>query len=162
MDQMAATHTAPTKQAPDTAAAAIVSLKGAGVFRSGRWLVRGIDVDIRPGEILTLIGPNGSGKSTTAKMVLGINKTDEGSAWRAPGLVVGYVPQKLSIDWTLPLSVERFMRLTQPLSKSEINAALTRTGVAHLAKSAFIRVRFLLRALCALRGSQLPTTTSPG
>ncbi|TDH39437.1 ATP-binding cassette domain-containing protein [Pseudohoeflea suaedae] len=123
------------KQAPDTTGPAIVSLRGAGVFRSGRWLVRGIDVEIRPGEILTLIGPNGSGKSTTAKMVLGIEKPDEGSAWRAPDLVVGYVPQKLSVDWTLPLSVERFMRLTRSLSKAESDAALARTGVAHLAGS---------------------------
>jgi len=135
MDQLADIQTAPEQPSPDKDAFPIVSLKGAGVFRSGRWLVRGIDVDLKPGEILTLIGPNGSGKSTTAKMVLGIEKTDEGSAWRAPDLVVGYVPQKLSVDWTLPLSVERFMRLTRSLSKSEIYAALTRTGVAHLAKS---------------------------
>ena len=113
----------------------LVSLNKAGVFRSGRWLVRGIDVDICPGEILTLIGPNGSGKSTTAKMALGIVKPDEGSAVRASGLVVGYVPQKLSVDWTLPLTVERFMRLTQPLSRSDTEAALTRTGVAHLARA---------------------------
>ena len=135
MDQLADIQTAPEQPSPDKDAFPIVSLKGAGVFRSGRWLVRGIDVDIRPGEILSLIGPNGSGKSTTAKMALGLEKTDEGSAWRAPGLVVGYVPQKLSVDWTLPLSVERFMRLTQPLAKAEIKAALERTGVSHLARA---------------------------
>lgn len=135
MDQIAANTPASAKQAPNSAASPIVSLKGAGVFRSGRWLVRGIDVDIRPGEILTLIGPNGSGKSTTAKMALGLEKIDEGSAWRAPGLVIGYVPQKLSVDWTLPLSVECFMRLTQPLPKAAIMAALERTGVAHLARA---------------------------
>ena len=80
----------------------LVSLTGAGVFRSGRWLVRGVDMAIEPGEIVTLIGPNGSGKSTSARMALGILKPDEGTAWQRPGLRVAYVPQKLSIDWTMP------------------------------------------------------------
>ena len=58
----------------------LVSLADAGIFRSGRWLVRGVDLAVAPGEIVTLIGPNGSGKSTTAKMALGIWKPDEGRA----------------------------------------------------------------------------------
>ncbi|MCB1462822.1 MAG: ATP-binding cassette domain-containing protein, partial [Nitratireductor sp.] len=91
---------------------ALVELNDAGLRRSGRWLVRGVDLSVSRGEIVTLIGPNGSGKSTTARMALGIEMPDEGSASRARGLRIGYVPQKLSIDWTLPLNVERFMRLT--------------------------------------------------
>jgi len=117
--------------APDT----LVSLAGAGVRRSGRWLVRGIDLDVRRGEIVTLIGPNGSGKSTTAKTAIGVMKADEGTVRRKAGLRVGYVPQKLSIDWTLPLTVERLMKLTGPLPKSEIAEALEAVGIAHLAKA---------------------------
>jgi zinc transport system ATP-binding protein len=93
----------------------------AGIQKSGSWLVRGVDLTVSPGEIVTLIGPNGSGKSTTAKMALGIHKPTEGSAVRRNGLSVGYVPQKLSIDWTLPLNVKRFMRLTNPLSDAELH-----------------------------------------
>lgn len=117
--------------APDT----LVSLEGAGVRRGGRWLVRGIDLDVRRGEIVTLIGPNGSGKSTTAKTAIGVIKADEGTVRRQPGLRVGYVPQKLSIDWTLPLTVERLMKLTGPLPKTEIAEALEAVGIAHLAKA---------------------------
>lgn len=113
----------------------LVSLDNAGVRRAGRWLVRGVSLAIRPGEILTLIGPNGSGKSTTAKMALGVLKPDEGSATRRPGLNVGYVPQKIAIDWTLPLSVERFMRLTSRLEDGELSSALERTGVGHLRRA---------------------------
>jgi zinc transport system ATP-binding protein len=87
---------------------------------------------VRPGEIVTLIGPNGSGKSTTARMVLGIIRPDEGTVKRRQRLTVGYVPQKISIDWTLPLSVDRFMRLTARLADDEIDRALTATAVAHL------------------------------
>ncbi|HSM41509.1 MAG TPA: metal ABC transporter ATP-binding protein [Afifellaceae bacterium] len=113
----------------------LVELSGAGLYRDGRWLVRGVDLGVRRGEIVTLIGPNGSGKSTTARMALGILKPDEGTARRLSGLTVGYVPQKLSIDWTLPLNVERLMRLTSRLDAAEIADALSRVGIAHLANA---------------------------
>ena len=110
----------------------LVELDGAGVNRAGRWLVRGVSLSIRKGEILTLIGPNGSGKSTTARMALGVLNPDEGRAMRQPGLKVGYVPQKVSIDWTLPLTVERFMRLTGNIARADVDAAMERTGVSKL------------------------------
>ncbi|MCY0094285.1 metal ABC transporter ATP-binding protein [Hoeflea ulvae] len=113
----------------------LISLTHAGVERAGRWLVRGVDLAVSQGEIVTLIGPNGSGKSTTAKMALGVMKPDAGSAQRAPGLKVGYVPQKLSIDWTLPLTVARFMHLTGTPTANQVDHALAATGIAHLAQS---------------------------
>jgi zinc transport system ATP-binding protein len=113
----------------------LVTLENAGVLRQGRWIVRGVGFSLKPGEILTLIGPNGSGKTTTTRMALGILKPDEGVARRRDGLRVGYVPQKVAIDWTLPLDVSRFMRLTQTLPDSELSAALEMTGVAHLARA---------------------------
>ncbi|MEX0343569.1 MAG: ATP-binding cassette domain-containing protein [Rhizobiaceae bacterium] len=111
----------------------LVTLSESGVFRAGRWLVRGVSLTVDPGEIVTLIGPNGSGKSTTARMALGVLKPDEGSTSQRAGLRVAYVPQKLSIDWTLPLSVRRFMRLTGPVSDRKVDAAIAATGVQHLA-----------------------------
>lgn len=109
----------------------LVRLDRAGIRKNGKWLVRGVDLTVSAGEIVTLIGPNGSGKSTTAKMALGILKPSEGRAERRPGLKVGYVPQKLAIDWTLPLTVARFMRLTNPLSDAACRAALAQTGAEH-------------------------------
>lgn len=113
----------------------LVSLEGAGVRRGGRWLVEGIDLAIRPGEIVTLIGPNGSGKSTTARMVTGVLRPDIGTVARRAGLTIGYVPQKLSIDWTLPLTVERLMSLTARHSRADTAAALASVGIPHLARS---------------------------
>ncbi|MTI00365.1 metal ABC transporter ATP-binding protein [Roseibium sp. RKSG952] len=114
---------------------ALVSLEQAGVRRGVQWLVRGVDMSVEPKQIVTLIGPNGSGKSTSAKMALGIVKPTEGSARRRPGLKIGYVPQKLMVDWTLPLTVNRFMRLTERLSDAQTMAALDETGAGHLARS---------------------------
>lgn len=111
----------------------LITLDGAGIYRAGQWLVRDVSFSLNAGEIVTLIGPNGSGKSTTAKMALGILTADEGNVTQQPGLRVAYVPQKLSIDWTLPLTVQRFMRLTGQLSSSAAEEAMTATGVDHLA-----------------------------
>ncbi len=110
----------------------LAELKDAGVHSNGKWLVRGVSFDISMGEIVTLIGPNGSGKSTTAKMLLGVLKPDEGSVNFHGSPTIGYVPQKLSLDWTLPLSVERLMGLTGNSAKLDIDNALARTGVPHL------------------------------
>jgi zinc transport system ATP-binding protein len=111
----------------------LARLENAGYAVNGRQLVHGVNLTVRRGEIVTLIGPNGSGKSTTAKLVLGIRKPTQGRALRAGGLRIGYVPQRLQIDWTLPLTVARFMRLTGRLSKSRLKEALAATGVDHLA-----------------------------
>lgn len=118
-----------------TADTPLISLHNAGVERNGRWLVRDVDLTVSRGEIVTLIGPNGSGKSTTVKLALGILQPDEGRSGPAPGVRVGYVPQKLHIDWTVPLSVTRLMRLTTPMTEREVDRALDRVGIAHLRKA---------------------------
>ena len=110
----------------------LVSLENVGVLRGGRWLVRGVEFSVSRGEIVTLIGPNGSGKSTSAKAAIGVLKPDEGRVKRLAGLKVGYVPQKLSIDWTLPLTVRRLMTLTGPLPERDMGAALEAAGIAHM------------------------------
>lgn len=130
-------HTSPTTDTGTIKPAnpPLIELKDAGVFRDGRWLVRNINLTVSAGEIVTLIGPNGSGKSTTAKMALYITKPDEGSVTHQPNLRIGYVPQKLNLDRTLPLSVERLMTLTAKVSKADILKALERVGIAHLLKA---------------------------
>lgn len=110
----------------------LVSLTNAGVERAGNWLVRGVDFAVHRREIVTLIGPNGSGKSTTAKMALGVLKPDEGRSERRDGLVVGYVPQQIAIDWTLPLTVARFMHLTGRIDNAYADHAMQATGINHL------------------------------
>jgi zinc transport system ATP-binding protein len=119
----------------DTEKDILVSLDNAGVSMSDKWLVRGVSLDVRRGEIVTLIGPNGSGKSTTAKMALGVINPSEGSAWCRRDICVSYVPQKLSVDWTMPLTVNRFMTLTQTANDSDVQQALNSAGIEHLKNS---------------------------
>ena len=111
----------------------LVSLENAGIFKSPKWLIRGVSLEVKSGQIVTLIGPNGSGKTTTAKMVLNILEPDEGSLKRYTNKIA-YVPQKINIDWTLPLRVVDFMRLTNNLNNNEIIESLSQTGVEKLIK----------------------------
>ena len=109
----------------------LVRLNKVGFRQNKKWLVEGVSLEVKKGKIITLIGPNGSGKSTTAKIALGIYKDIEGSVEKHTNKV-GYVPQKITIDWTLPLRVKDFMILTEVLQEEEIDDALSLTGVMHL------------------------------
>ena len=109
----------------------LVKLDNAGVYKSSKWLVRGISFEVNQGQIVTLIGPNGSGKTTTAKMILNILNADEGLIISDTNKMA-YVPQKINIDWTMPLRVIDFMKLTSSLNNIDIIESLTLTGVEKL------------------------------
>ena len=109
----------------------LIKLENVGIFQDNKWLVHDVSLEIERGKILTLIGPNGSGKTTTAKIALGIHKNIKGKVTKNTNKI-GYVPQKISIDWTLPIRVIDFMSLTQTLQFDEVVSALKLTEVEHL------------------------------
>ena len=109
----------------------LLKVENVGVSMNDKSLVKGVSFEVKQGEIVTLIGPNGSGKSTTAKIALGIYKKIDGKV-KTYTNKIGYVPQKILIDWTLPIRVSDFMTLTEELTQDQINIALNLTGVEHL------------------------------
>ena len=96
---------------------------------AGQRVLRGVSLSIAKGEIVTIVGPNGSGKSTLLRVLIGALKPDKGSVTRAAGLKIGYVPQRLHIDPTLPMTVRRFLDLPKPVPQGDAIAALDRAGV---------------------------------
>ena len=112
--------------------APLVSARDIGVRRSERWIIRHVDVQVPRGALVYVIGANGAGKSTCAKAVLGLIEIDEGAVERAPDVTVGYVPQRLAISPTLPLTLRRLMTLTRRFPRREIEAALDAVGLERL------------------------------
>ncbi|MEX5600329.1 ATP-binding cassette domain-containing protein [Pseudophaeobacter sp. C1-32P7] len=111
----------------------LVSLKGLSVQYGGNTVLSDVNLNIEAGEILTIVGPNGSGKSTLLRSIIGALKPSRGSITRAPGLRIGYVPQKLHIDPTLPLTVRRFLSLPSRVTDAQAEAALAQAGADRLA-----------------------------
>lgn len=113
----------------------LVTLDNISVRFGEQPVLSDISLALQPGRILTLLGPNGAGKSTLVRVVLGLLPVTTGSVERSRDLRIGYVPQKLHIDATLPLSVERFMRLRPGVSKADVLPALKRVQAGHLLTS---------------------------
>ena len=92
--------------------------------------VHGVSLDVAAGSIVTVIGPNGAGKSTLVKVALGLLAPQSGTVTRRSGLVAGYVPQRLEIPASLPLSVHRFLHMAA--AKGDVAAALDRVAAGHV------------------------------
>ena len=106
----------------------LISAHDISVSHGRRLVLEHVDFAIEPGEIVTIVGPNGSGKSTLLRALLGILPVS-GSVTRKPGLVVGYVPQKLALDGSLPMPVGSFLNLPTPHSAVEKSEVLQRVGL---------------------------------
>ncbi len=101
------------------------------IYSNNLEALKGVNLRVEKGDFFALLGSNGSGKTTTAKIALGIHKNIKGKVTKNTKKI-GYVPQKISIDWTLPIRVIDFMSLTQTLQFDEVVSALKLTEVEHL------------------------------
>lgn len=110
----------------------LVKLDGITVCFNGKNVLQDISFDILSDQIVTVIGPNGAGKTTLLKIILGIIRPDQGSVWKKEGIKIGYVPQKLNLPRTVPLTVERFLCLENKYDRAELLQALEETGAQNL------------------------------
>jgi zinc transport system ATP-binding protein len=115
-------------------AAALISARNLHLARSGRTILADIDIDISPGEIVTVIGPNGAGKTTLVRALLGLEPLDRGDIRRKPGLVTGYAPQRFDVDRAIPLTVSRFVALGRNCGPDERARVLKDVGAGSLAE----------------------------
>lgn len=112
--------------------APLIEARDVEVRFGGHAVLSGASVTVRPGEVVTLIGPNGAGKTSLVRALLGLVKPSHGTVQRKSGLVVGYMPQRLSIDPALPITVGRFLALGAPHRTRDIDAALEEAGAGHV------------------------------
>lgn len=123
----------------------LIHCEGLAVTLGGRAVLHQVDFDLEAGEIVTIVGPNGSGKSTLLRAIIGAVTPDRGTITRKPGLRIGYVPQKLALDATLPISARRFLDLPKRVPEAQAQTALARVGAEG----------FLENPLSGLSGGQL-------
>ncbi len=109
----------------------LISANNISVQHSHVAALQNVSLTLDAGEIVTIVGPNGSGKSTLLRVIIGALQPDQGTVTRAPNLRIGYVPQKLAIDATLPMTVRRFLSLPRRISDADADAALAAAGVDH-------------------------------
>ncbi len=130
---------------------AMITVQDLSIQFQDRWVLEHISLSIAPGEVVTLVGPNGSGKTTLVRAILGLIPLYKGTIIRPPDLRIGYMPQRLQIDPTLPLTVKRFLtlgnvRLDEPLLHRLHVCGLLSTAMQHLSGGEMQRV-LLARAL---------------
>jgi zinc transport system ATP-binding protein len=91
-----------------------------------------IDLVVKKGSVVTIIGPNGAGKSTLLKIILGLLKPTAGEALIREKTTIGYMPQKLQLDPSLPITVDYFLRLSMLPRKLSVEEVLQSVGVTRL------------------------------
>ena len=99
-----------------------------------RKILEDINLTVEPGQILTLIGPNGAGKTTLVRIALGLLEPDGGSITRREGLRIGYMPQKIHVEPTLPITVSRFLQLANNRNPSLLGETLDLLRISHLSQ----------------------------
>ncbi|WP_050528532.1 ATP-binding cassette domain-containing protein [Pseudorhodobacter aquimaris] len=118
----------------------LVDVDNISIRYGANTVLSNVSLRIEAGEILTIVGPNGSGKTSLLRAIIGAVKPSKGRVTRSAGVRLGYVPQKLHIDPTLPMTVARFLSLPQAVPVADIEAALKQAGVPDLAKAQMSRL----------------------
>lgn len=110
----------------------LIQAKDIGVTLGGRSILHGISMSVIPEEIVTIVGPNGSGKTTLLRALTGAIEVTTGTVTRHDDLRIGYAPQRLALDSTMPITVDRFLSLMGKTSRAERRAALADVDIESL------------------------------
>ena len=113
----------------------LVQVDNLSVRYGAKTVLSNVSLRVDAGEIVTIVGPNGSGKTSLLRAIIGAVKPVQGTVTQGRGVKIGYVPQKLHIDETLPITVSRFLKLPGGVTVAQINQALIQAGVPDLAKA---------------------------
>ena len=101
----------------------LIEVQNLCVGYGNKEVLRNVNLSLSKNEIVTIVGPNGSGKTTLFKSIIGSTPISSGKVLIRPNIKIGYVPQVLNIDRSLPLTVERFLSLENRRHKREALSA---------------------------------------
>jgi zinc transport system ATP-binding protein len=134
----------------------VAELNRAVVELSGRTVLRGIDLAVPAGQVVTILGANGSGKTTMIRALLGLIPLSSGTAklFGRPltkfrdRARIGFVPQRANVGSGVPATVTEIVSsgrlahrtLFTPMSRAEraiVADAIARVGLSHRAKDSY-------------------------
>ena len=110
----------------------LVELKDICVHFGQKTALQQINMAIYPNTVTTIVGPNGGGKSTLLKVLLKLIKPSSGVVIYGDDVRIGYVPQKIHVDHSLPMTVEKFLSLKKGIKASDIQQAVELLSIPHL------------------------------
>ncbi len=102
------------------------------MFRGQREILKDVSLTVNERDFITVIGPNGAGKSMLLKCLMGFYEPDRGVVSRNRNMRIGYVPQSLTADRALPITVRRFLGLRKKVDGRAICEAGEETAVLEL------------------------------
>ena len=107
----------------------LISLNSVTLGYDGKIVLRDIDLTVKRGEIITIVGPNGSGKTSMMRALIGALVPTTGSIVRSRTLRLGYVPQKLNIDHSFPITLRRFLSVPKRINPEQVTEAASLVGM---------------------------------
>tara|TARA_R100001377_G_scaffold70488_1_gene45943 strand:- start:340 stop:1092 length:753 start_codon:yes stop_codon:yes gene_type:complete len=110
----------------------LVKAKDISIQFGDRQVLQEVSLTVKQGQVVTLIGPNGAGKTTLVRIILGLLAPHRGSVEKPKNLRIGYMPQKLHIEPTMPITVRRFLQLARHTRSAPIDAILEEVQIGHL------------------------------
>lgn len=123
----------------------LIKADDVSVVRQGKHILKHVTVHVTTGNFITIIGPNGAGKSMLLKCLLGFYAPSNGKIWRKNKLKTGYVPQRLHVDQTMPINVQRFLTLRKKTDAFSLQKTAEETHIQAI----------LHRPLALLSGGEL-------
>jgi ATP-binding cassette, subfamily F, member 3 len=111
----------------------LIQLRFVEKFYGGRTVLRGLQMEVKPGARLGLVGGNGAGKSTLLRILAGVEEVDGGEVTRRRGASVAYLPQHVEGDGRTPLEVVRAARPELAETRKDLEDCETRLSVPEVA-----------------------------
>ena len=113
----------------------LLELQDVELIIGSHQLLENVNLQLHSGEVMTVVGPNGAGKTTLLRVALGLLQATSGQIYRKEGISIGYMPQKLHIDATFPITVRRFLTMSGAQLTHHGLALLKEVGAEHVLDS---------------------------